>query len=209
MSIDLRRPLVPSMGQHDPLDGFLTCDELRITASALGSAAGGPQLQDELDGLAEMVASGDLMTDDPLGIGGLLDGRRLGIAAREPRRTDGRGARVEGAGGSARGPHALRTPERFGNRPAGGWLSGSWGWPSACAPWEAMPDELARMAGRSPSPQLVALVEALGRDVPLTETIVPFWLDPHQQRAATWSEHLDINEVMLAANLVADGMVVL
>ena len=29
MSTDLTRPLVPSMGQHDPLDGFVTCNELQ------------------------------------------------------------------------------------------------------------------------------------------------------------------------------------
>ena len=37
MSIDLSRPLVASMGQHDPLDGFVTCAELDATACALGS----------------------------------------------------------------------------------------------------------------------------------------------------------------------------
>jgi len=33
MSIDLSRPLVPSMGQHDPLDGFVTYNELQATAT--------------------------------------------------------------------------------------------------------------------------------------------------------------------------------
>ncbi|HJX55592.1 MAG TPA: hypothetical protein VJ350_02035, partial [Methanoregula sp.] len=32
MSTDLTRPLVPSMGQHDPLDGFVTYHELQLTA---------------------------------------------------------------------------------------------------------------------------------------------------------------------------------
>ena len=32
MSIDLSRPLVPSMGHHDPLDGFVTYSELQATA---------------------------------------------------------------------------------------------------------------------------------------------------------------------------------
>ena len=31
MSIDLSRPLVPSMGHHDPLDGFITYSELQAT----------------------------------------------------------------------------------------------------------------------------------------------------------------------------------
>jgi hypothetical protein len=33
MSIDLTYPLVPSMGQHDPLDGYITYHELQATAT--------------------------------------------------------------------------------------------------------------------------------------------------------------------------------
>jgi hypothetical protein len=44
MSVDLSRPLVPSMGQHDALDGFITCTQLRTTASIFpGRPAGGPR----------------------------------------------------------------------------------------------------------------------------------------------------------------------
>ncbi|UFS69575.1 hypothetical protein LPW11_16950 [Geomonas sp. RF6] len=35
MSIDLTRPLVPSMGLHDPLDGMITCCELQSAAKGL------------------------------------------------------------------------------------------------------------------------------------------------------------------------------
>lgn len=59
MSIDLDRPLVPSMGQHDPLDGYVTYREL-----------GG--LDDEVRGLSRMLEEAELETADPLGIGGLL-----------------------------------------------------------------------------------------------------------------------------------------
>ncbi|HVV84041.1 MAG TPA: hypothetical protein VHE35_13290 [Kofleriaceae bacterium] len=58
MSIDLSRPQVRSMGQHDPLDGLLTCSELGM----LGEAAD----------FASMVDEHELATADPLGIGGLL-----------------------------------------------------------------------------------------------------------------------------------------
>ena len=33
MSIDLTYPLVAAMGQHDPLDGLVTCEQLMATAS--------------------------------------------------------------------------------------------------------------------------------------------------------------------------------
>jgi hypothetical protein len=45
MSTDLSRPLVASMGQHDPLDGLITCVQLETTAAPLSSAAQGPDLQ--------------------------------------------------------------------------------------------------------------------------------------------------------------------
>jgi hypothetical protein len=54
MSIDLTYPLVPSMGQHDPLDGFVTYCELEIAE------------------MAEICRGINLVTYDPLGIGGLL-----------------------------------------------------------------------------------------------------------------------------------------
>ena len=47
MSIDLTHPLVPSMGQHDPLDGFVTYSELQAAASALGGSSL-PGLKDEI-----------------------------------------------------------------------------------------------------------------------------------------------------------------
>ena len=40
MSVDLSRPLLASMGQHDPLDGYLTTLELRVTAASLAQAQG-------------------------------------------------------------------------------------------------------------------------------------------------------------------------
>ena len=51
MSIDLSRPLVPSMGHHDPLDGLVTLVQLRTTAKALGTAAEPPQLVGDAAGV--------------------------------------------------------------------------------------------------------------------------------------------------------------
>jgi hypothetical protein len=43
----------------------------------------------------------------------------------------------------------------------------------------------------------------------LRDTIEVIWRNPEQQRAATWIEHQDINEVMLATSLAPDGFLVL
>ena len=71
MSIDLQRPLVSSMGQHDPLDGLVTCLELQ---AAEGLETGDREsLATPIAELTEMCHRARWATDDPLGIGGLLD----------------------------------------------------------------------------------------------------------------------------------------
>jgi hypothetical protein len=54
-----------------------------------------------------------------------------------------------------------------------------------------------------------ARLDALARFLPLATTIERFWLTGANQRASTWTEHRDINEVMLATSLAPDGMLVL
>jgi hypothetical protein len=71
MSIDLSRPLVATMGQHDPLDGLVTCLEL-------DAIPGDPPLGDAIADFRAMLDLSGLATADPLGIGGLLvDAARL------------------------------------------------------------------------------------------------------------------------------------
>jgi hypothetical protein len=52
-------------------------------------------------------------------------------------------------------------------------------------------------------------LEALASYVVLRPLIESHWLDPGHRRTATWSEHRDINEVMLATSLVPEGCLVL
>ena len=71
MSVDLSRPLVPSMGMHDPLDGL-------VAMAALG-------LERETRELARMCEGRRWATDDPLGAGGLLlDALALARSAFKP-----------------------------------------------------------------------------------------------------------------------------
>lgn len=71
MSIDLSYPLVPSMGQHDPLDGFVTYNELQIAAQDF-KKSNIPKLKREISEMADICRGMNLATNDPLGIGGLL-----------------------------------------------------------------------------------------------------------------------------------------
>jgi len=48
-------------------------------------------------------------------------------------------------------------------------------------------------------------IEALSPYVELGSKIQSFWLDPEHRETRTWSEHRDINDVMLATSLVPAG----
>lgn len=68
MSIDLSRPLVPSMGHHDPLDGFLTYYVIQQFIPKDSDLS----LEIEMMDLYEILESQDFSTNDSLGLGGLL-----------------------------------------------------------------------------------------------------------------------------------------
>ncbi len=52
-------------------------------------------------------------------------------------------------------------------------------------------------------------LEALLAFVSVGEEIESYWRRPEHRRAVTWSEHRDINDVMLATDLLPEGMLVL
>jgi hypothetical protein len=194
MSIDLSRPLVASMGQHDPLDGYLTTLELHATAASLAQAQ--LELAEERREYAAMVRRGDWATDDPLGIGGLLvDAWRVQQLAQqgvdvEPQLLDRLlEAARSGLARYVRGGD-LQLPARY--RLAFRELGLAIGLHAVERMQAANPDQHTQL-------------EAFAQYLPLAGDIEAFWLDPAQQRSATWTEHRDINTVMLATSLVPDG----
>jgi len=72
MSIDLTYPLVLSMGQHDPLDGFVTYCELFEASKKIFKESSLPGLEHEIADMAGICRGKRLATSDPLGIGCLL-----------------------------------------------------------------------------------------------------------------------------------------
>jgi hypothetical protein len=172
LSVDLSRPLVASMGQHDPLDGLVTCMQLQATGGA-------PSLAHAITDFAAMVDRDRLMTTDPLGLGGLLvDAYRVD--------------RLAIPGDTLR--DAILVAARAG---------------------------LAHVAEHSgltaPASQRLAFRElglAIGLDAasriagfgasPTHDVIVQFWLLP-THRGAPWTDHADINDVMLATALRPEG----
>jgi hypothetical protein len=196
MSIDLSRVLVPSMGQHDPLDGFVTCAQLRASAVRGGGPPEGPELAEEVAALAAMAAGSDWVTADPLGLGGLLaDACRVAQIGGPDAGAVGAvlpsllSAALDGIGPYAR-QGDLRQPasRRLAFRELG-LAVGLHG--------------LDIVRRRAPDQQ--PLVDAIASFGGLGASIEAIRIDPAQHSAAPWREHRDINEVMLATSLVPDG----
>jgi hypothetical protein len=210
MSIDLKRPLVPAMGQHDPLDGYITYVQLRSTAARFPKSFGAADLEDETRQFAAMVEGGEWETPDPLGIGGLLiDAYRVKQLMQQGAFSDERlldglltaslsGLRSYASGGELQSPAEYRLAFReFGL---------AIGLHAIRLMWQAAERDPKRSAASS---AMHARLQTLMQYAPLGEQIESFWRDPEHRRATTWSEHRDINEVMLATSLAPEGFLVL
>ncbi len=189
MSVDLRRVLVPSMGQHDPLDAWLTYLELL-------PGAGPHTLAMEIAEAATLAQLGEWATGDPLGIGALLSGLcRLALLVRAGQSAPpGLMERLLAASrisleAYARGtPLALPAESRLAFRELG-LAIGLHG--------------LERLEGSAGiAGQALA---ALSRYTSLAASIDDFWCEPAHRSNATWREHGDINAVMLATSLTPEG----
>ncbi|MGC9515023.1 hypothetical protein [Methanocrinis sp.] len=202
MSIDLRRPLVSSMGQHDPLDGLVTYCEL--SAAGAGNSGQSPplDLRSEIAEMMEICRGIDLVTIDPLGIGGLLfDASRIGQLTVLGRLKDGGlletvlEAALVGMEAFVKGD-ALDRPAEY--RLAFRELGLSIGLSAA--------EELLRLVEEKPgSFSERALIQGIVEDLvaysPLRGVIEQFWMDHENREARTWTDHREINMVMLATSL--------
>ncbi len=205
MSIDLHRPLVLAMGQHDPLDGLVTLCELKAAAGESASSVW-PGLGAAIADLAQICREGDgWVTEDPLGIGGLLfDARRIAQLEAAGNFVDA--AFLEGVldaalaglrSFAADNPLKYRARQRLAFRELGlaiG-LKGIEG--------------LRRCIAGNPrifggDGALAQRVEGLAEYVPLADLIDRFWLDGRNREVESWTEHREINMVMLATSLAPD-----
>ena len=206
MSIDLSRPQVDSMGHHDPLDGLLTCIEIREQTARLPSAI--PlDLAAEISKLADMCRGVNWTTTDPLGLGGLLADAwrlaqlqsfkaRISLPGLLPDMLD---AAVVGLSLYTRDNSMhLSAAYRLAFRELGLAIA-----LQVIARIEVLvsshPDLFRHESG------LLPLLEALKQYVPLHEQIEQFWLRTENREVPSWTEHGDINMVMLATSLAPDG----
>jgi hypothetical protein len=206
MSIDLTRALVPSMGQHDPLDGYITYLQLRATGATLADTVSEPNLTNEIKQFAAVVKDGEWATADPLGIGGLLsDAYRVYQLMRQGSVTDDHLLKTLLAASRAGLQYYtqsgdLRMPAEY--RLAFRELGLAIGLHAVERMWQAVGSQT---DDTSISADVRTQLQALTKYLPIAEEIESFWRNPEHQSASTWSEHRDINEVMLATSLVPDG----
>jgi len=205
MSIDLTRPLVPSMGQHDPLDGYVTCSELQASAKGLGLPHN-LDLQAEMAELAAICRGREWATDDPLGIGGLLgDAWRIAQLAgggvfRDTSLLESvvdaalAGLAAFAGNNSPNHPSAYRLAFRE--------LGLSIGLKGALLLLDWSRKDPGGIAAVSP---LRRKIEALAGYLPLAGEIEGFWLEGSNRVSETWREHKEINMVMLATSLAPDA----
>ncbi|HLO25879.1 MAG TPA: hypothetical protein VK187_07185, partial [Geobacteraceae bacterium] len=204
MSIDLRRPLVPSMGQHDPLDGLLTYSELQAVAGDSARTAW-PGLDAGIAELAAICREMSWATDDPLGIGGLLaDAWRMAqlIAKDGFREAD----LLENVLASALdGLHAFAADNplkyRAAHRLAFRELGLAIGLKSVAKLQGWLAENHDRFGKESLLPRQVT---ALAGYLPLADIIERFWLDGKNRDTDSWLEHREINMVMLATCLAPE-----
>lgn len=209
MSIDLRRPQVPSTGQHDALDGLVTCCELQAGGAA-GEAS--PPLCAEIDVLTRMCRGQFWETDDTLGIGGLLfdAGRitQLMVAQRAgqlpqeellERVLDSAlsGLELISAGSALEGPATYRLAFRE--------LGLSIGL-HAAELLRQLEREHPETFDKAPFKRQLA---SLDRHLPLAGKIEEFWAGDGNRGRQSWNDHRDINMVMLATSLAPASFITL
>lgn len=204
MNIDLSRPLVPSMGQHDALDGYLTFVELDAAGEAVRPGRR-KQLVTEISELAMMCRGGRWETDDLLGIGGLLfDGARMAQLMREGALTDASmlgnilRAALPGLEATRSGGLLERSAEQ---RLAFRELGLAIGLKGVSMIRESLLGQ-ADVYGNNAN---MRLVQELMRYLPMSESIEPFWSRKENRQASAWEVHQDINDVMLATCIEPHG----
>ena len=204
MSTDLKRPLVPAMGHHDALDGFITSVALQASAAQRDHALPRPSLEHAIADFATMLEGGAWATADPLGLGGLLsDACRVAELLEEPAISNRPRLLQSLLVASLQGlAHYVRQNDL--HNPASrrlafrelGLAIGLSAMERTIKQWQTEPPDSGHDV------DVGAHLKALAPYLALSRLIISFWLAPEQRKGPTWLEHRDINEVTLATSLL-------
>jgi hypothetical protein len=205
MSIDLSYPLVSSTGHHDPLDGWITYEQLRSTALEFSKTTG-VNLDSEIADMKALCRGLSWATDDALGIGGLLcDACRISNLSmkglfEEP---DLLFELIEASSESldafvAQRSLAYPAYQRLAFRELGLTIG--------IHAVERMRDVInERRCDFPDARRILPWLDRLSQHSGLSEAVENFWIEPRNQQSPTWTGHQDINNVMLATSLAPEG----
>jgi len=203
MSIGLTYPLVFAMGQHDPLDGFITYSELQAAAKNFEQLSGF-DLSAEINNMVDICKGQNIVTNDSLGLGGLLyDASRTaqlimrGLPYRNLFETivDSSLPGLDSfmAGNSLNLPAEYRLAFRELGLSIG--LKGV----EKLIKWI---NEKPKLFDRNNS--LQQRVESFLKYKSAGKAIDQFWMNDKNRKHRSWTDHQDINMVMLATSLAPD-----
>jgi hypothetical protein len=206
MSVDLKRPLVDSMGQHDPLDGLITYQQLEATAKLFPETEKQHSLETEIKELSQICEPMQWSTPDPLGIGGLLtDANRITQLIVSGQLQDEsklelllRDINISMQLFIAQYPLNAGAESRLAFRELGLAIG-------ICA-IEKMQTGIEQHAEKfNRKVQLQSALKDLTHFQPVYDYIKEYWLSNDNRSVSTWLDHSDINSVMLATCLAPDS----
>lgn len=213
MSVDLSRPQVSSMGQQDPLDGYITYNELQAAAWNFKNTPDLPDISPEIKDMTQICRDMSWVTDDPLGIGGLLsDSLKVAqIIVQNPNfngKIDTNYEKlllnmVESAWISLKyylrsNPQDLPAIYRLAFREMG--LS------IGIKGVKYLHDILEANENRFKQHSILKQnIESILDYVPVGISLENFWLNNKNRKSATWTGHREINMVMLATSVAPCG----
>ena len=206
MSIDLSRPLVDSMGHHDPLDGLLTYQQLEATAKQFPKTPSELNLKSEIKDMQTMCIARKWATEDALGIGGLLTDAFKLVQLIDTHHLQGT-ARLESLlQDIVLSLQAFVTHNQL-NLPAEYRLAFR---ELGLAIGLHAINRIQKIIKQHPdkfnnADQLSSTISKLSRFHQIAQLIENFWSEPEHQLVNSWLEHADINNVMLATSLAPDG----
>jgi hypothetical protein len=207
MSIDLSHPLVDSMGHHDPLDGYITYQQLQATAKQFPKTPSELSLKTEINELEAMCAGKQWATEDSLGIGGLLSDAFILVQLIDTAHlaeTDRLKSLLQDIMLSLQAfatHNQLSLPAEY--RLAFRELGLSIGIHAITRMQKTIKKQPEKFINNAD--QLIATLRKLSPFQQIAGLIENFWLEPGHQSVNSWQEHEDINKVMLATSLAPDG----
>jgi hypothetical protein len=206
MSTDLSFPLLPSMGHHDPLDGLITYAQLQETQKKDPEKNPDLDLKTELAGMILLCQNQDWKTDDPLGLGGLMSDayRAAQLSLRgQDLPPDLPLTLLEAA---LWGLASFARKDPF-NHPADLRLAfRELGMSIGFRAIEKLDEWIKNHPQQMETgPSLRTWIEPLSPFASFREQIESFWLDRRNRAVRSWTDHREINMVMLATSLAPEG----